>query len=315
MNAAEQLRPDVSVIVPVVEMHDDLAKLYDEFSGALRALGKTYEFVFVLDGGFRQLVEPLKAIRQGRPGFRIVALGRPFGESVALQAGLDHSSGATIVTLAAYFQVGTEAVAEALGGLDQGADLVVARRWPRLDSLFNRLQSKIFHGLVRLLTGTRFRDLTCGFRAMRREVLEEVHPYGELHHFIPLLAERAGFRVKEIDAPQRREESAARVFGLGLYLGRVMDIVTVFFLTKFTRKPLRFFGMIGTLVGLAGFATLTYLALYRLLGYGGIGDRPLLLLGLLLVVFGIQSISIGLVGEIVIFTHARDKEYRVDLVL
>jgi len=315
VNAAEQLRPDVSVIVPVVEVHDDLAKLYDEFSGALRALGKTYEFVFVLDGGFRHLVEPLKALRQGHPGFRIVALGRPFGESVALRAGLEHSSGATIVTLAAYFQVGVGAVAEALRGLDQGADLVVARRWPRLDSPFNRLQSKIFHGLVRLLTGTRFRDLTCGFRAMRREVLEEVHPYGELHHFIPLLAERAGFRVKEIDAPQRREESAARVFGLGLYLSRVMDVVTVFFLTKFTRTPLRFFGMIGTLVGLAGFAILTYLALYRLLGYGGIGDRPLLLLGLLFVVFGIQSISIGLVGEIVIFTHSRDKEYRVDLVL
>ena len=315
MNAAEPIRPDVSVIVLVVEMHDDLAKLYDEFSGALRALGKTYEFVFVLDGGFRQLVEPLKAIRQGRPGIRIVALGRPFGESVALQAGVENSTGATIVTLASYFQVGAEAVARALGGLDQGAHLVVVRRYPRLDSFFNRLQSKAFHGLVRLLTGTRFRDLTCGFRAMRREVLEDVRPYGELHHFIPLLAERAGFRVKEIDAPQRREESAARVFGIGLYMGRVMDVVTVFFLTKFTRKPLRFFGMIGTLVGVAGFAILTYLAAYRLLGYGAIGDRPILLLGLLLVVFGVQSISIGLVGEIVIFTHARDKEYRVDLVL
>jgi glycosyltransferase involved in cell wall biosynthesis len=315
MNPVEQLRPDVSVIVPVVEVHDDLAKLYDEFSGALRALGKTYEFVFVLDGGFRHLVEPLKAIRQDRPGIRLVALGRPFGESVALQAGVEHSSAPTIVTLASYFQVGTEAVAEALRGLDQGADLVVARRWPRLDSSFNRLQSRIFHGLVRLLTGTRFRDLTCGFRAMRREVLEDVHPYGELHHFIPLLAERAGFKVKEIEAPQRREESAARVFGPGLYLSRIMDVVTVFFLTKFSRKPLRFFGTMGALVGMAGLAILIYLALYRLLGYGGIGNRPLLLLGLLFVVFGIQSFSIGLVGEIVIFTHARDKEYRVDLVL
>jgi dolichol-phosphate mannosyltransferase len=315
MSSLEQVRPDVSVIVPVVEHHDDLGKMYDEFAGALRALGKSFEFVVVLDGGFRQLVEPLKATRQGRPGFRIVTLGRPFGESVALQAGLENSTGATIITLAAYFQVGPEAVAQALRGLSEGADLVVARRHPRLDSPFNRLQSWAFHGLVRFLTGTRFRDLTCGFRAMRREVLEEVRPYGELHHFIPFLAERAGFRVREMDTPQRREESAARVFGLGLYLGRVMDVVTVFFLTKFTRKPLRFFGMIGTLVGLAGFAILGYLATYRVLGFGAIGDRPLLLLGLLLVVFGIQSISIGLVGEIVIFTHARDKEYRVDLVL
>jgi dolichol-phosphate mannosyltransferase len=315
MNTAERLRPDVSVIVPVVEMHDDLAKLYDEFAGALRALGKTFEFVIVLDGGFRQLIEPLKALRAGRQGLRIVALGRPFGESVALQAGLENSTGATIVTLSSYFQVGPEAVAAALAGLDRGADLVVSRRHPRLDSPFNRLQSKLFHALVRVLTGTRFRDLTCGFRAMRREVLDEVRPYGELHHFIPLLAERAGFRVIEIDTPQRQEESAARVFGPALYVGRVMDVVTVFFLTKFTRKPLRFFGMIGTLVGLAGFALLAYLGAYRLLGFGAIGDRPLLLLGLLLVVFGIQSISIGLVGEIVIFTHARDKEYRVDLVL
>lgn len=315
MIPGEPPRPDVSVIVPVVEVHDDLAKLYDEFAGALSALGKTYEFVFVLDGGFRHLVEPLKAIRPDRPGIRIVVLGRPFGESVALQAGFAHSSAPTIVTLAAYFQVGTEAVGLALGELDQGAELVVARRHPRLDSVFNRLQSQVFHALVRQLTGTRFRDLTCGFRAMRSSVLQEIHPYGELHHFIPLLAERAGFKVKEISVAQRREESAARVFGIGLYLNRIMDILTVFFLTKFTRKPLRFFGMLGALAGLAGVMVLTYLVLYRLLGYGGIGDRPLLLLGLLFVVFGLQSFSIGLVGEIVIFTHARDKEYRVERVL
>jgi hypothetical protein len=150
---------------------------------------------------------------------------------------------------------------------------------------------------------------------MRMEVFDELHLYGDLHRFIPILAERAGLRVKEVAVPQRKEDSRARVFRLTVYLGRLLDILTLFFRTRFMHKPLRFFGTLGAAMLSVGFVISAYLALYRLLGYGGIANRPLLLLGILLIVFGVQSISIGLVGEIVIFTHAREKEYRIDTVL
>lgn len=306
---------DVSVIVPIVERHDDLSRLYEEYAASLRQLQKSFEFIFVVDGGFRAVLESLKALKAADPQVRIVLLARSFGESVALKAGFSEARGRIILTLASYFQVETSGVREALAGIEEGYDLVISRRHPRVDTLFNRLQSLVFHGIIRWTTGVGFRDVTCGFRAMKREVLEEIGLYGNLHHFIPILAIQAGFKIKEIEIPQRIEEAKSRVFGVGVYLNRLLDIVTIFFLTKFTRKPLRFFGAIGTVVFVAGLGICVYLFLYRLLGSGGIANRPLLLLGVLLVIFGVQSVSIGLVGEIVIFTHARDKDFRIEEIL
>jgi glycosyltransferase involved in cell wall biosynthesis len=306
---------DVSVVVPVVELVDDLTALFGDYSAALREIERSFEFIFVLDGRFKQLVEPLRELKRDNPEVRIVVMGRSFGETAALKAGVSQARGSVLMTLASCFQVDSGGVRELLAQLDEGYDLVVTRRHPRIDSLFNRIQSRVFHGIVRLLTGSKFRDLSCGSRAMRSEVFDELHLYGDFHRFIPILAERAGFRVKEVAVPQRKEDSRARVFQLTVYLSRLLDILTLFFRIRFMQKPLRFFGTLGAGMFSVGFAISAYLALYRLLGFGGIANRPLLLLGILMIVFGVQSISIGLVGEIVIFTHAREKEYRIDTVL
>jgi hypothetical protein len=140
---------------------------------------------------------------------------------------------------------------------------------------------------------------------MSRRVAEELVLYGDLHRFIPVLASTRGFGVLEIKLAQRVEDRPIRVYGLGTYLRRLLDIVTIFFLAKFTSKPLRFFGLIGSTIFGTGAAITAYLGFYRLLGFGGIAGRPLLLLGLLLMVLGVQSLSLGLLGELVIFTHAR----------
>jgi glycosyltransferase involved in cell wall biosynthesis len=306
---------DVSVVVPVVELVDDLTALFRDYSAALREMERSFEFIFVLDGRFRQLVKPLRELKRDNPEVRIVVMGRSFGEAAALKAGVSQARGSVLMTLASCFQVDSGGVRELLTKLDEGYDLVVTRRHPRIDSRFNRLQSLVFHGVARLLTGSKFRDMTCGSRAMRSEVFDELHLYGNFHRFIPILAMRAGFRVKEVDVPQRKEDSRARVFNLTIHLAVLLDLLTLFFLTRFAHKPLRFFGTLGAAVFSVGFVISAYLALYRLLGYGGIANRPLLLLGILLIVFGVQSISIGLVGEIVIFTHAREKEYRIEKVL
>jgi glycosyltransferase involved in cell wall biosynthesis len=306
---------EISVVVPVVEEPvDDPTELFLEYSAALRETGRSFEFIFVLDDGFRHLVEPLRELKRDNPELRIVVMGRSFGEAAALTAGASQSRGSVLMTLASRFQVEGGGVRELLAELDRGCDLVVVCRSPRVDSPFSRLRSRAFHGVVRLLTGSRFRDLTCGSRAMRAEVFDELHLYGSFHRFIPILAEQAGLSVREVDVCQARDDARPRVFGVTGYLALLLDILTLFFLSRFAQKPLRFFGTLGAAVFGVGFAISGYLALYRLLGYGGVADRPLLLLGILLVVFGVQSISIGLVGEIVIFTHG-EREYRIDTVL
>jgi glycosyltransferase involved in cell wall biosynthesis len=306
---------DVSVVVPVVERVDDLTALFREYSTELRETGRSFEFIFVLDGAFRRLVDPLRELKRDNPEVRIVVMGRSFGEAAALKAGASQARGSVLMTLAPHFQVDGGGIRELLTQLDEGYDLVVTRRHPRIDSLFNRVQSRVFHDVIRLFIGSKFKDMTCGSRAMRAEVFDDLHLYGDLHRFVPILAKRAGFKVKEVAVAQRKEDCRTRVFGLTVYLGRLLDILTLFFLTRFTRKPLRFFGTLGAASFGVGFVISAYLALYRLLGFGGIANRPLLLLGILMIVFGVQSISIGLVGEIVIFTHAREKEYRIDRVL
>ncbi len=306
-------RPDVSVVIPVVERHGDLELLFAELSSEIEAAGRTAEYIFVVDYREREVIPTLRELQaRTERELTLVLLGGTFGESSALTVGLERARGDVIVTAAAYFQVEPSGVRAALEGLDAGADLIVGRRHPRLDSWFNRLQSSLFHGLVNWMTGSNFRDISSGFRAMKRRVAEELNVYGGLHRFIPILAHNQGFRVEELPIPQRKEDRPTRYYGVAIYLKRVLDVLTIFFLMKFTRRPLRFFGLIGLGVSAVGGAITLYLGIYRLLDFGAIAGRPLLLLGVLLIVLGIQTLSLGLLGEIIIFTHARSiRDYQV----
>ncbi|MFQ5456342.1 MAG: glycosyltransferase [Nitrospirota bacterium] len=302
---------DISVIVPVVERYDDLHKLYSEFSSAFDKLGRLYEFIFVVDGGFNNAFEDLKKMKLDYPAIEIIRLIRNFGESIALSIGIERAKGKYIFTLSSYFQVEPEGINSIWNGLNKGYDLVVTMRYPRIDSRFNRLQSYIFHFLTWQITSMHFHDISCGLKGMKREVLEEINLYGDLHRFIPILAHKYGFKVKEVKVRQRKEDTGIRI-GISSYSRRLLDILTIFFITKFTMKPLRFFGLIGLSLFGMGSITTGYLGIYRLLEFGGIADKPLLLLGVILMVLGIQSLSIGLIGEIIIFTHARTlKEYHI----
>lgn len=308
---------DISVIVPISERCSDLGELYLKYAQQLSANGHSYEVIFVLDGPDYKVLQTLKGLKREFPEIKIIMLNRWFGEATALSAGFDKARGRIILTLASYFQVEPQEVHKILKKLIEGEnDLVISWRYPRIDSLFNRAQSWVFHRITRLLTGTKYHDISCGLRAMKRQVAEEVPLYGELHRFFPLLAYQKGFKVAEIQVQQSPQDTDRRVYKPGVYLRRLLDILTLFFLFKFTKKPLRFFGLAG--LGLFGSGALItgYLGLYRLLGFGGIAGRPLLVLGALLMVLGIQIFSIGLLGEIIIFTHARNvKEYQIEEIL
>jgi glycosyltransferase involved in cell wall biosynthesis len=313
MSRTSRGAPDVSVVVPIVERYGDLQQLYHEFTAELTRLGQSSEFIFIVDDSQRGALPVLREL-QKREGERIsiLQLNGSFGESASLMLGLERARGEKIMTLAAYFQVEPRGIGPALAALDEGADMVVGRRFPRIDSFFNRVQSRLFHWFVRGMTSTDFHDISCGFKVMRRRVARELHLYGGQHRFIPILAMNRGFTVREVQLPQRSEDRRTRFHGTGTYLGRLLDILTIFFLVKFTRTPLRFFGLLGLFLFGSGFAIDLIVATQKLVWNYEIADRPLLLLGVLLMVLGVQTLSLGLLGEMIIFTHARNvRDYRV----
>lgn len=300
----------VSVIVPVVERADDLETLYRTFAGELEARGEAHEFLFVFDGGFTP-PPGLAALSQERDDIRLLRFARTFGETAALRLGIERSRGDAILTLPAYYQVKPEGLGALLTALDAGSDMVVASRSPRLDSWFNRVQSAAFHRMLAGVTDRRFHDIACGVRLMRRPVAEALPLYGDLHRFIPALALREGYVVDEVPVPQHPQDARTRVYGPGVYVRRLLDIAAFFFLAKFTEKPLRFFGLVGSLFFLAGSVTSVFLLIARL-GGQAIANRPLLLLAVLLLALGVQLMGLGLVGEIIVHLRAPHRRaYRV----
>lgn len=300
----------ISVLVPVVERADALMAVYTAFARELDRRQVTYEFLFVFDG----TVEPpsdLLALADQIGHIRILRFARNFGETAALRLGIEKSLGSLVLTLPAYFQVKAEGLGPMLDALDADTDLVVASRSDRHDSWINRAQSAAFHRLIGGLSDRKFHDIACGVRVMRRPIAESLPLYGDLHRFIPALALREGFRVREVAVPQHPSDTHTRVYRPGVYLRRMLDIVAFFFLAKFTEKPLRFFGIIGSLFLGSGGAITAVLLIQRLGGHA-IANRPLLLLGVLLVALGVQLMGLGLVGEIIVHLRAPHRRaYRV----
>ncbi|MGR3317139.1 MAG: glycosyltransferase, partial [Candidatus Anammoxibacter sp.] len=246
---SEKEKPEISVIVPIVERYDDLRKLYSEFSAAFDKLGKPYEFIFIVDGGFSEVTGELQDIQANNSSIKIIKLTRKFGESIAISIGVEKARGEYIFTLASYFQVEPECINPIWSELNNGYDLVITRRYPRIDSIFNRIQSFVFHWIINKITSTRFHDMSCGVKGMKAIIFKEINIYADLHRFIPILADKYGFKIKEINAKQRKEDTTTRLLKSGAYIRRLLDIFTIFFITKFTMKPLRFFGLIGIVLG------------------------------------------------------------------
>jgi len=301
----------VSVIVPVIERPESLADLYREFSAPLRAAGRSFEFLFVCEPWAYSLAEPIIDLARAGEPIRVLEVALSAGETTLLKAAGAHAKAEIVVTLPAYRRVEAEALLTLITRVEQGADIALARRWPRRDSWINRIQSRILHALIGRVAGAELHDIACGVRAMRRDVLLDLPVYGDLARFLPLFAMREGYRVVEVNAPQHKGDVQTRIYGPGIYLRRMLDVLGLFFLLRFTDKPLRFFGLIGSALLLAGAAVLVTLFIQRV-GGQGIADRPVLLLGVLLVVLGVQAIALGLVGEIVVYLHAPSRRpYRL----
>lgn len=306
---------DLSVIVPVGDRQSDPASLYAEYKAGLDSLGHGYEIIFVLDGRREEFAAGLRALLDANERFTVISLSRPFGEATAIMAGFEYASGQSILTLPAYHQIEGADVTKLVAALES-ADVVIGRRWPRTGGPFERMRRAAFHGLLARVTGLKFSDLGCGARALDRRVLEEIQLYGDQHRFLAVLADRQGFRVRETDVRQSPKDRFEGVYKPREYTRGLLDIFTVFFLVRFTKRPLRFFGMVGAATFSIGALVVTWLVIDRLFFAHGLTERPALLLASLLVVLGMQLFAVGLLGELLIFTHARTiKDYQIERVI
>lgn len=304
-------RAGLSVVVPVSGRFGDLEALHAAYRAAV-AEEPSIEFVYVLDGDLPEAVRALSRLRASGEPLRVVKLARPFGGAVPLSIGIGRSTGERVLVLPCRPDIDPAGIPSLLRALD-GADVAAARRRPVPGGAWSRFRFRLLHALAARLLGYGLADIGAGVLAFRRTVVEELLLYGDRHRFLPFLAFRHGFRVVPVElrsGAEYRQGSAPMDAGGSRVL---LDLLAVFFLVRFTKRPLRFFGPIGAGLFGAGFALSAWLAAQKLFFRVRLADRPLLLLGVLLIVLGVQVVALGLIGEIVVYTHARDiKEYAVE---
>lgn len=307
---AQEVR-DVTIVVLLERGKATAADLYRAYAPPLRRNGYTFEFLFVCGPGQTALKGRLTAEEEARGEMRLLEVGQPVGQSTVLRLSVDHSDGRIIMTLPPAFRIESDDLVDLIRRIESGCDVTVARRYPRKGGWINRVQAGFATWLLNSLTGSRLHDVTCRVVAIRRQVLAEIPLYGSYFRFIPIVAQTEGFRVEEVPVRPYPEEDQTRVYTPGVYFGWLLDIFGIFFLLRFTYRPLRFFGSLGAVFGSAGSVILFVLLLQRL-GGQSIANRPMLLLGVLLVTLGVQAVALGLIGEIVVhFQASRGTTYRV----
>lgn len=304
--------PTVSVLVPLTSLHEELRALHAETSEQLEKLGVDYEMLYLVGRSNPEALERARGLRnEDSDRVRVLEFEPAVGEAAMLSAGATRSRGAILITLPPRVEVDPSVLPRLYETIHSGADLVVAARVRGGPGTSAHVQSRLFNRLISWAARTRFVDIASGTRAVRREVFEEVPLYGDFHRYLPLLAERLGFRVREIPAAQHARATRPRVHPLIAYLWRSLDLLSVLFVSRFTRTPLRLFGGVGVAFAAIGVAILAILGTERMLGKP-LADRPMLVLGVLLVGLGVQALAIGLLGELLLFFHARGlRDYRV----
>jgi len=305
----------ISAVVPVLDEESTLGELHGRLTAVLRSTAAgadaDFEVIFVDDGSTDGSPAVLRGLADEDPRVAVVELRRTFGKSAALAAGFAQASGDVIVTLDADLQDVPEEVPKLLARLREGADLAIGRKHDRRDPFTRRLASRAFNLAVSWLAGARGRDINSGLKAMRREVAREVPLHGELHRFLAVLARARGFRIEEVDVAHEPRRHGRSRYGWSRYAAGALDMATVLLLTRFGKRPLHFFGIVGGLLAFAGGSILAYLAVGWLFGHW-IGNRPLLPFGVLLVILGIQSLFFGLLAELTIVSaFHRDPGYSV----
>jgi glycosyltransferase involved in cell wall biosynthesis len=300
----------LAVVVPALNEAESLAELVDRLLAGLEPLGWSYEIWLVDDGSDDGTDDVIARLAVAHPAVHGLALSRNYGKAAALAAGFAAASAEYVVTIDADLQDEPAEIPRLLEKLDDGYDLVSGWKQDRKDSFVKNQTSKVFNWVTGVVCGLRLHDFNCGLKAYRGEVTRWLRLYGEMHRFTPALAYLAGFRVTELPVQHHRRRFGRTKYGLDRFLNGFLDLLTVYFLHRRGTSPLHVFGRLGGVLFAIGGAISFYFLVYWLLGHG-LRVRPILVLGLVLIVVAVQFVSLGLVAELIVAGRKPEKTYRV----
>ena len=301
--------------MPLLNEGDTIRELHTQISSTIEEIGEPFEVIYIDDGSDDTSADVLKELHKMDKRVSVIRFRRNFGKSAALMCGFEKARGEIIISIDADLQDDPSEIPKFLKLIDAGYDMVSGWKAVRRDPIIKVISSRFFNWVVRISSGVKLHDFNCGFKAYRREVVREVDIYGDLHRYIPFLAAARGFKVGEVKVKHHPRKHGRSKYGWDRYLKGFLDLLTATVITRFSRKPLHLFGSFGVLCLLIGFLVLLYLSIVWFYTHS-IGGRPLLQFGMLLMILGIQLISTGLIGEMLIFNRPkREREYPTVYVL
>ena len=299
---------DISVVIPLFNEEESLQELCTKIDESLSGLF-SFEIIFVDDGSTDfswQEVEKLKELNNFVHG---ISFKTNQGKSVALQAGFEKAVGEFVVTMDADLQDDPKEIPSMIETLKDGIDLVSGWKKTRYDPISKTIPSKFFNYVTQIASGIKLHDFNCGLKAYKNEVVKSIFLYGELHRYVPVLAKRQGYvRIAEQVVKHHPRKYGTTKFGLSRFINGFLDLITILFVQRYLRKPMHFFGTLGVLFLMVGGGINMYMAFLRIFKNAGIGDRPLLFLGILLMVLGVQFFSTGLLGELINKNHVEKQK-------
>lgn len=301
---------DLTLVIPLYNEEESLRELTERITETMKDRNLEYEILFLNDGSTDGSEELLIALSTEYASVRKITFRKNYGKSAALAEGFKRASGDIVITMDADLQDDPVEIPALMDKINDGFDLVSGWKKKRHDPLGKTIPSKFFNKVTSWMTGIKIHDFNCGLKAYRREVIKEIPVYGELHRYLPVLAHWRGYKVGEIVVTHHPRKFGVTKFGLERFLHGFLDLLTVLFITRYRQKPLHLFGFLGIISFLVGFIISLYLTVIWFQGHG-IGNRPLLFLGILLIIVGVQSFSIGLIGEMIINVRDEEKKYSI----
>jgi glycosyltransferase involved in cell wall biosynthesis len=298
----------ISLVIPLLNEEESILPLINEIRKAIKPLNKPYEIIFVDDGSTDSSLKNIKEAAKTDNRIKFISFRKNYGKSAALQVGFKAAIGDAIITMDADLQDDPHEIPNLLKKLDEGFDLCSGWKKQRFDPIIKKYSSRFFNFVTRVMSGIKIHDFNCGLKAYRRDVVQNIHVYGELHRYVPVLAKWQGFTITEITVKHHPRRYGKTKFGISRFFKGFIDLITVSFATRYIKRPMHFFGFFGALAFLVGLVVNGFLTIEWLSGKA-LSNRPMLFLGMLLIIVGVQFFSFGLLGEMLVHQTQDEREY------
>lgn len=304
-------RSKISIVIPLYNEQDSLDELYKQIVSVLKNLDFDYEIIFIDDGSIDNSVSVIENLHSKDQQVKLIQFRKNYGKSAGLSAGFGAATGDIIVTIDADLQDDPGEIPNLLTKLNEGYDLVSGWKKNRHDPFSKRFFSKVYNFFTSKLSGIKLHDFNCGLKAYRNSVIKNINVYGDLHRYLPVIAFHHGFKVTEIPVTHHKRKYGKSKFGTARFTRGAFDLITITFLTKYNKRPLHLFGLLGTLSLFAGTFLSAVLAYQRIFHDQYLSNRPLLFLGILLIIVGVQFITLGLLGEMITAQKQDSESYSI----